>query len=106
MAAFFAAVAVFQSMIITNRHLTIISPVLVYILYFRFNLFYIMPALINPFVLFRNGYKMYLVFGGTEDGSLYSPIAAVYPTIFFAVTIVILSLIESRILRSKMDRRI
>ncbi len=106
MAAFFAVVAVFQSMIITNKHLTIISPVLVYILYFSFNLFNILPALANPFILFRNGYKLYLVFGGTEDGSLYSPIAAIYPMIFSVAAIIILSLAGSRILRSKMNRSI
>lgn len=106
MAAFFAVFAVFQSMIFTNKHLTIISPVLIYIIYFSFNLFYITPTLLNPFVLFWNGYKLYLVFGGTEDGSLYSPIAGVYPMIFCVVIITILSLIESKILRLKMNKSI
>lgn len=104
MAAFFAMIAVFQSMIITNKNLTIISPVLVYIFYFSFNLFYILPAIANPFVLFRNGYKLYLVFGGTEDGSLFSPVAGVYPIIFSIVTMVVLALIETKILRSKMNK--
>lgn len=106
MAAFFAAVAILQSMIVTNKHLTVISPVLVYILYFSFNLYKILPALANPFVLFRNGYKLYLVFGGTEDGSLYSPIAGVYPIIFCAVIITVISLIETKILRLKMNKSI
>lgn len=106
MAAFFSVVAIFQSIIITNKHLTIISPVLVYILYFSFNLFNFLPTLLNPFVLFRNGYKLYLVFGGTEDGSLFSPIAAVYPMIFLTVTVVLLSLIGSKLLSSKMNRSI
>lgn len=104
MAAFFAMIAVFQSMIITNKNLTIISPVLVYIFYFSFNLFYILPAIANPFVLFHNGYKLYLVFGGTEDGSLFSPVAGVYPIIFSIVTMVVLALIETKILRSKMNK--
>lgn len=106
MAAFFAVIAVFQSMIITNKHLTAISPVLFYILYFSFNLFYILPTLINPFVIFRNGYKLYLVFGGTQEGNLYSPIAGLYPMIFCAVIITLLSLIEAKILRSKMNKSI
>lgn len=106
MAAFFAAIATFQSMIITNKHLTAISSVLFYILYFSFNLFYFLPTLLNPFVLFRNGYKLYLVFGGTEDGSLYLPIAGIYPMIFSAVVITILSLVGSKILRIKMNESI
>ena len=65
MAAFFAMVAVFQSIIITNRHLTAISPVLIYIIYFDFGMVGFLPTLLNPFMLFRNGYKLYLVFGGT-----------------------------------------
>lgn len=104
MAAFFAMTAIFQSIIITNKPLAIISPVLVYILYFSFNLFNIMPALLNPFVLFRNGYKLYLVFGGTQDGSLYSPIAGIYPMIFSTIIMVVFSLLEAKILRSKMDK--
>lgn len=106
MAAFFAVTAVLQSMIVTNKPLTVISPVLVYILYFSFNLFYILPALLNPFVLFRNGYKLYLVFGGTEDGSLFSPAAAIYPVLFCIVFTVIVSLIEIKLLRSKMNKNI
>lgn len=106
MAAFFAAVAILQSMIITNKHLTAISPVLVYILYFSFNLFYILPAVANPFVLFENGYKLYLVFGGTQDGSLFSPISGIYPIIFCVVISVILALIESKILRTKMNKNL
>ena len=104
MAAFFAIVAVFQSMIITNKHLTIISPVLIYILYFSFNFFYILPTLANPFVLFWNGYKLYLVFGGTQEGSLFSPIASVYPMIFTVVFMIILPLAETKILRVKMNK--
>lgn len=103
MAAFFAAFAVFQSMIITDKNLTIISPVLIYILYFSFNFFYILPALANPFVLFWNGFKLYLEFGGTQDGSLFSPIAAVYPMIFSLVFLIILPLVEAKILRVKMN---
>lgn len=106
MAAFFSVVAIFQSIIITNKHLTIISPVLVYILYFSFNFYKLLPTLLNPFMLFRNGYLLYLVFGGTEDGSLFSPIAAVYPMIFFTVNVVLLSLIGSKLLSSKMNRSI
>lgn len=106
MAAFFAAFAVFQSMIFTNKHLTAISPVLIYIIYFCFNLFYITPTLLNPFVMFWNGYRLYLVFGGTENGSLYSPIAGVYPIIYTIAVVIILSLIEMKILRKKMNRSI
>ncbi len=106
MAAFFAAIAIFQSMIVTNKHLTAISPVLVYILYFSFNLFNIMPALANPFVLFRNGFKLYLVFGGTPEGSLFSPMAAVYPMVFCTAIMTLLSIIEWKILRVKMNRKL
>ncbi len=106
MAAFFAIVAVFQSIIITNKPLTIISPVLIYIIYFSFNFFYITPTLLNPFVIYWNGYKLYLVFGGTEDGSLFSPFAAVYPIMFTVAVAIISPLIETKILRIKMNRSI
>lgn len=105
-AAFYAAAAVFQSIIITNKHLTIISPVLLYICYFTFNLFNILPAVLNPYVLFWNGFKLYLVFGGTADGDLFSPIAAAYPFIYCAAMLAVLSLISAKILRVKMNRSI
>lgn len=104
--AFYAAAALFQSMIITNKHLTAISPVLLYICYFTFNLFTILPAVLNPYVLFWNGFKLYLVFGGTQDGSLFSPIAAAYPFIYCAVMLTALALIGTKILRVKMNRSI
>ena len=106
MTAFFAVFAVFQSMLITNRHLTLISPVLIYILYFSFNLFDILPAVVNPFVLYWNGFKLYLLFGGTQDGSLFSPIAAIYPTLFTIAIMAVLALVEAKILRLKMNRSI
>lgn len=106
MAAFFAVFAVFQSMLFTNRHLTLISPVLIYILYFSFNLYYVLPVVVNPFLLYRNGFQLYLVFGGTLDGSLFSPIAAIYPTLFTIVIMVGLALVEAKILRLKMNRSI
>lgn len=105
-AAFFAVVAVIQSMIITNRHLTAVSPVLLYILYFSLNLYYITPNLANPYVLFWNGYKLYLIFGGTEDGSLFSPVAGIYPMLYCAVVVTLLSLIGSKILHVKMNKSI
>lgn len=104
--AFYAAIALFQSMIITNKHLTAISPVLLYICYFTFNLFLILPELLNPYVLFWNGFRLYLVFGGTQDGSLFSPIAAAYPFIYCAVMLTALALIGTKILRVKMNRSI
>lgn len=106
MAAFFAMVAVFQSIIVTNRHLTAISPVLIYIIYFSFSMVNFLPTLLNPFVLYRNGYRLYLVFGGTEDGSLFFPLAAVYPLLFSVVSAIILSVIEAKLLRLKMNRSI
>ena len=48
--------------------------------------------------------KLYLEFGGTQDGSLFSPIAAVYPMIFTAVFLIILPLVEAKILRVKMNK--
>ena len=106
MAAFFAILAVFQSMLITNKHLTLISPVLIYILYFSFNFYYILPAVLNPFVLYRNGLRLYLVFGGTLDGDFFSPIAAIYPMFFTAVITAVLIFAEIKILRLKMNRSI
>lgn len=106
MAAFFAVVAVFQSMFITNKHLTAISPLLVYIVYFCFNISNVLPSVLDPFVLFRNGLKLYIVFGGAQDDILYSPIAGFYPIIYCAVIATILSLIETNILRKKMDKSI
>ena len=106
MAAFYAVFAVFQSMLFTNRHLTLISPVLIYILYFSFNLYYVLPVVVNPFLLYKSVFKLYLVFGGTLDGSLFSPIAAIYPMLFTIVIMVGLALAEAKILRIKMNRSI
>lgn len=104
MAAFFSAFSIFQSMLITNKRLTLISPVLIYILYFSFNLFYVLPAVVNPFVMYWNSYKLYLVFGGTQDGRLFSPFAGIYPLIFTVLITVVLSLLETKLLRYKMNR--
>lgn len=105
-AAFYAAAALFQSIIITNKHLTAISPVLLYICYFTLNLYYFLPELLNPYVLFWNGFRLYLIFGGTQDGSLFSPIAAAYPFIYCGVMLTVLSLAATKILRVKMNRNI
>ncbi len=105
-AAFYASAALFQSVIITNRHLTAISPVLLYICYFTLNLYNFLPELLNPYVLFWNGFRLYLIFGGTQDGSLFSPIAAAYPFIYCAAMMIILSLIGTKLLRVKMNKNI
>ncbi len=104
--AFYAAIALFQSMIITNKHLTAISPVLLYICYFALNFALFLPELLNPYMLFWNGFRLYIIFGGTQDGSLFSPIAAAYPFIYSAVMMMILALIGTKILRVKMNRSI
>ncbi|MBD5384596.1 MAG: hypothetical protein HDR72_06320 [Ruminococcaceae bacterium] len=106
MGAFFAVAAVLQSMIITNKHLTAISPVMLYILYFSLNFYCIIPELLNPFVLFWNGFRLYIIFGGTAEGSLFSPLAAFYPLVFCIAIIMIFSLAGSIILRIKMNRSI
>lgn len=105
-AAFYAAAALFQSIIITNKHLTAISPVLLYICYFTLNLYNFLPELLNPYVLFWNGFRLYIIFGGAQDGSLFSPIAAVYPFVYCAVMLTVLSLVGTKILRVKMNRSI
>lgn len=104
--AFYAAAAVFQSIIVTNRHLTAISPVLLYICYFTLNIYYLLPDLLNPYVLFWNGLRLYILFGGTVDGDLFSPIAAAYPFVYCAVMLTVLSLAAAKILRVKMNRSI
>ncbi len=104
--AFYAAIALFQSMIITNKHLTAISPVLLYICYFALNFALFLPELLNPYMLFWNGFRLYIIFGGTQDGSLFSPIAAAYPFIYCAVMLTALALIGTKILRVKMNRSI
>ena len=104
MAAFFAVVAVFQSMLITNKHLTAISPLLIYIIYFYFNISNILPSVLDPFVLFRNGLKLYLLFGGTQGDVIYSPIAGFYPMFFCTAFTIVLSLVEVNILRRKMNK--
>lgn len=105
-AAFYAAAALFQSIIITNKHLTVISPVLLYICYFTLNIWFFLPELLNPYVLFWNGFRLYILFGGTQDGSLFSPIAAAYPFVYCAVMLTVLSLAAAKILRVKMNRSI
>lgn len=104
--AFYAAIALFQSMIITNKHLTAISPVLLYISYFALNFALFLPELLDPYMLFWNGFRLYIIFGGTQDGSLFSPIAAAYPFIYCAVMLTALALIGTKILRVKMNRSI
>lgn len=105
-AAFYAAAALFQSIIITNKHLTAILPVLLYICYFTLNIYNFLPELLNPYVLFWNGFRLYLIFGGTQDGSLFSPIAAAYPFIYCAAMLTVLSLIGTKLLRMKINRSI
>lgn len=105
-AAFFASAALFQSIIITNKHLTAISPVLLYICYFTLNLYNFVPELLNPYVLFWNGFRLYIIFGGAIDGNLFSPIAATYPFVYCAVMLTVLSVVGTKILRVKMNRSI
>lgn len=106
MAAFFSTLAILQSMIITNRYLTIISPIFTHMILFSLLGGLKLPTFINPSTLFQNSLKLFLDFGGDINGEIFMPIAAVYPMIYSVSMAIVLSIIEIKVLSFKVNRQL
>jgi len=87
MTAYFSVFAVTCSIAVTNKHLTSILPLLIYVIFDMVKL----PIFLNPSLLYENGLALYLKFGGDIEGGLYSVGSALYPFIYCAVSVVLLS---------------
>lgn len=106
MAAFFATLAILQSMIITNRYLTVISPIFTHMLLFTLLGGFELPSFVNPSILFQNSLKLFLDFGGDINGEIFMPMAAIYPIIYSVGMTIVLSVIEVKILDFKVNRQL
>lgn len=106
MAAFYGALAVLQSIIVTNRRFTIISPVIMELLLsFIFGSIGL-PSFLNPLVLFENHIGLYMDLGGDLKSMSFSPLVAVYPTIYCAVSLILISFAVLRLLKSKTAKKL
>lgn len=106
MASFYAVLAVLQSVLITNKQLTAISPILTYTIMSVIIGGLGLPSFLNPLVLFNNNLKLYMDFGGNIEEKVFSPISAFYPLIFCITSIIISAIIISVILRNKISSKL
>lgn len=106
MNAFYAALAVLQSIIITNRRFAIISPMIMELVLSFILGFIRIPSFLDPLVLFENHIRLYKDFGGDLENMTFSPITALYSTIYCAVMLVIIAFAVSRLLKNKVAKKL
>lgn len=106
MGGFFAVLALLQSMVITNKYLTAISPVFIYNVIFGLLGDLRLSSFIDPTVLFTSSLRLFLDFGGDINGELFSAAAAFYPMLYSIVMTAVFALLGIKILRVKLNRQL
>lgn len=106
MAAFYAALAVLQSVAVTNKRFAIISPVIMELLLSLVFGFIDLPSFLDPLVLFENHIRLYRDFGGDVENMTFSMFTAIYPTIYCAILLVIIALTVTSLLKNKVSKKI
>lgn len=105
-AAIYAALGILLSVFITNVHLTLVSPMLTNLIDGLFVSVINPPFWINSSALYGFSLSLYLGFGGTLDGELFSVISAVYPFVFAFIAIIALSLITGKAITLKINSKL
>lgn len=106
MTAFYAALAILQSIIVTNRRFAIISPVMMELLLsFIFGSIGL-PSYLDPLALFTDHLGLYRDFGGDLESISFSPLTAAYPVIYCAVALIAISFAVFLLLKSKVAKEL
>ena len=106
MTAFYAVFAVFQSVIITNRRLSVISPVIMGLVLSFVSRVIKLPSYLDPLVIFENHLKLYRDFDGSQEIMIFSPITALYPIIYCIVLVMIIAFAVTCVFKYKVSNNI
>ena len=106
MAALFGALAVFQSVVITNKRFAVISPVIMESFLSVITRVLKLPSYLDPIILFNNHLALYKDLGGSLDNVTFSPLAAFYPTIYCCLSLTIIALCVSLLVKIKVGNKI
>lgn len=105
-ASLYSAIGILLSVFITNAHLTLVSPMLTSMIDGFFVSVINPPFWMSSSSLYGFSLSLYLNFGGTLDGELFSVISAVYPFIFTFVIIFVLSVITGNAITLKLNSKL
>ncbi len=105
-AALFGALAVLQSVIITNKRFAVISPVIIDIVLSAITGLLKPPTFLNPLKLYVNHLALYSDFGGSLNDMTFSPIAALYPIIHCCLSTVVIAFCVSLLVKCKVGNKI
>lgn len=106
LASFYAVLSIIQSIIITNKALSAISPVFTYVIISKLIGSLGFPSFLDPLVIFNNNLKLYLNFGGNVEEKVFSPLAALYPFFYSCVFLVVACFFVSLLLKEKINNRL
>ncbi len=106
MAALFGALAVLQSIVITNKRFAVISPVIMHtVLSFIVGVIK-PPTFLDALRPYTNHPALYMDFGGTLDNMTFLPIAALYPIIHCSLSTAIIAFCVFRLVKIKVGNKI
>ena len=106
LASFYGMLAALQSVIITDRRFSVISPIIMNAVISFAGSLLRSPAFLDPNAVFSGHTGLYTSFGGSLDNISFSPITALYPLIFCTVTAVLTALCISQLLKIKVEAKI
>lgn len=94
----FTAFSVFISLILTNSYIATVLPMIIYVLTSAVDL----PILINPHRIYSgNNYIIHILARSNEDN--FSPLAMLYPFIFAAMLLTVLSFASFSVIAKKYE---
>lgn len=105
-AAVYSMLGILLSVFITNIHLTIVSPLMMSMLYDIFNRVINLPFWMNFGSVYSGSLTLFFGFGGTLDDEIFSFISAVYPLIYTIVSVIIISIITEKMISLKLNSKL
>lgn len=105
-AAVYSMLGILLSVFITNIHLTIVSPLMMSMLYDIFNRVIRLPFWMNFGSVYSGSLTLFFGFGGTLDDEIFSLISAVYPFIYTIISVIIISIITGKMISLKLNSKL
>lgn len=104
--AVYSMLGILLSVFITNIHLTIVSPLMMSMLYDIFNRVIRLPFWMDFGSVYSGSLSLFFGFGGTLDDEIFSPISAVYPFIYTIISVIIISIITGKMISLKLNSKL
>lgn len=105
-AAVYSMLGILLSVFITNIHLTIVSPLMLNMLFDIFDKIIPLPFWCNFFKVYSGGLGLFFGFGGTLDDEIFSLISAVYPFTYTIISVIIISIITGKMISLKLNSKL